>query len=384
MKRVIVLGLAALMAIGCSKNNTATISANVQGAANKDIVVTQLAVNQMRIVDTLKTGDNCSAKGSIAMAGETPNFYYLVYNGKKLASLILKPGDNVSVKVDTLGNGLVIEGSEESLLLQQYDKALAAVTAEFDAVSAKLIEAAEKKDEKLVGQFNSQLGKLYVKYRQETIKRIMENPYAFANVQALYQTIANQLPVFSAEKDFLLMQRVHDSLNTCYAGSVYLKSLQEQIKSGQSAVVLADKISKAGEEAFPNIILPDINAKNVELASLKGRPFVLMFWTITEASQKMFNNDLKELYKKYSNSGLEVYQVSLDADKTAWATAVKEQELPWISVCDGKGAMSPAIATYNIATIPYLFVFNKEGDIVDRGNLTKKVEIESAIRKALK
>ncbi len=384
MKRVIIMGLAAMMAIGCSKNNSATISANIEGAANRDIVVTQLAVNQLRIVDTLKTDAGCNMEGKIVMSSGTPNFYYLMYNGKKLASLILKPGDKVSVKVDTLGNGLAIEGSEESLLLQQYDNALSSVTAQFETISSKLVEAANNKNEKLVGELNSQLGKLYVKYRQETIRKIMENPYAFANVQALYQTIANQLSVFSAENDFLLMQRVHDSLNTVYPGSVYLKSLQEQIKNGQNATILAGKIAEAGEESFPNISLPDINAKNVELSSLEGRPFILMFWTITEASQKMFNNDLKELYKKYRSTGLEVYQVSLDADKTAWATAVKEQELPWISVCDGKGAMSTAIATYNVATVPYMFVFNKEGDIVERGNLTRRGEIEAAIKKAVK
>ncbi len=145
MKKVMLLALAALMAVGCSKNNSATISANVEGAAKKDIVVAQLAVSQMRAVDTLKTGDNCMAKGEIAMAGEEPNFYYLVYNGKRLASLILKPGDNVSVKVDTLGKGLVIEGSEESLLLQHYENALAQVNAEFNALSAKFAEAVDSR-----------------------------------------------------------------------------------------------------------------------------------------------------------------------------------------------------------------------------------------------
>ena len=156
------------------------------------------------------------------------------------------------------------------------------------------------------------------------------------------------------------------------------------IKQRQNASALADQISKAEETSFPNLILPDINAKMVELKSLEGKPFILMFWTISEASQKMFNNDLKELYKKYSNSGLEVYQVSMDADKTAWATAVKEQQLPWISVCDGKAGMSPAAIAYNVVTVPTMFVFDRNGDIVARGNLTNRAELEAAIKKAVK
>lgn len=384
MKRVIVLCLAAMMAVGCSKNNSATISANIDGTAGKDIVVAQLAVNQMRAIDTLKADAQGVAKGKVSVSEGTPNFYYLLYKGKSIASLILKPGDNVSIKGDTLGCVVEITGSPESVLLQKYQDALATVTAELDALSAKLLEAADKKDTKLAGELNLQMGKLYVKYRQETIKKIMENPYSFANIQALYQSVANQLPVFSAENDFLIMQRVHDSLNTLYPGSVYLKSLQEQINSGKNALMMADRLSHAEESSFPNISLPDINAKNVDLSSLEGRPFILMFWTITEASQKMFNNDLKELYRKYRSSGLEIYQVSLDADKTAWATAVKEQQLPWISVCDGKGAMSPAVSLYNVATIPTLYVFNKEGDIVASGNLTSREDIEAALKKAVK
>ena len=384
MKRAFIMGLAALMAVACTKNKEAAVTATIEGGAEKEIVVAQLAVSQMRIVDTLKADAQGVAKGKIAMAEDAPNFYYLVYNGNRVASLILKPGDKVSVKADTLGKNVIIEGSEESVLLQKYQKDLAAVSAEFAALSQKMAAAVDANERNLALELNQQLSKLYVKHRQNTIKMIMENPYSFANVQALYQSIDNALPVFSAENDYLLAQRVHDSLAVKYPNSVYLKSLMSDIKQRQNASALADQISKAEETSFPNLILPDINAKMVELKSLEGKPFILMFWTISEASQKMFNNDLKELYKKYSSSGLEVYQVSMDADKTAWATAVKEQQLPWISVCDGKAGMSPAAIAYNVATVPTMFVFDKNGDMVARGNLTNRAELEAVIKKAVK
>ena len=166
--------------------------------------------------------------------------------------------------------------------------------------------------------------------------------------------------------------------------TIYLQSLQEQVQGAKNALALAEKIYEAEVTSFPNISLPDMNAKNIELASLEGKPFILMFWTITEPSQKMFNNDLKELYKKYRSSGLEIYQVSLDEDKTAWASAVKDQQLPWISVCDGKGAMSPSVNAYNVYSVPTMYVFNAKGDIVAKGNLTSAGEIENAIKKAIR
>ena len=384
MKKLAVLGLAALMAVGCSKNNGAQISAQIEGAGNAEVVLYQLAVNQVKTVDTIKTGADGKFSYTVAMPEAAPDFYYLTYKGNKLASLVLKAGDKVSVKVDTLGAGLAIEGSEESLLLGQYEKGLATVSAQMAQMSEQMNAAIEKKDLAAAEDLKIKMGKSYVNYRRDLIKTIMENPYSFANINALYQQVGQQLPVFSSENDYLLVERVHDSLATLYPSSVYLQSLKEQISGAKNAIALAEKIYEAETKSFPNLSLPDINAKNVELSSLEGKPFILMFWTISEPSQKMFNNDLKELYRKYRSSGLEIYQVSLDEDKTAWASAVKDQQLPWISVCDGKGPASPAVVAYNLLTVPTMFVFNAKGDLVANGNLTDKGELENAIRKAIK
>lgn len=383
MKKTILLCFAAILAVSCSKNNSAVIRADIEGANEKVIYVSQLAVNQLKFVDTVKTDQNGALNYEVTIADESPNFYYLSYNGKKLASLVLKPGDKVNVSVDTLGTNIKIEGSKESELMQQYDTELANAIAQFDALAMEAAQASEDGDDDKVKEVNSQIGKLYVKYKQGVIKNIMQNPYAFANVQALYQDFMPALPVFGDEGDHIFFQRVHDTLANLYPNSVYVKSLNEQIKSFESSRAFAQRLSNAGETSFPNISLPDVNAKSVELSSLEGKPFILMFWTITDANQKMYNNDLIELYKKYRSAGLEIYQVSVDVDKTAWATAVKEQNLPWISVCDGYGSASPAVSTYNVATVPSLFVFSKSGDIVAK-NVFTKAKLEDAIKKAIR
>ena len=360
--------MAALMAVSCSQSKTAVVEASIEGADSKNIIVSQLSVNQLRFVDSVKTDSKGKMTAKITMTDESPNFYYLSYNGRRLVSMVLKPGDKVKVVADTVGRNVTVEGSEESALIQKYDLDLAKAIVEFDAES----DIANK-------------SRYYVKYKQNMIKSIMQNPYSIANVQALYQFLAPGLPVFADENDRFMFQRVHDSLQTIYPNSVYVKSLQEEIKAVENRKTLEGQFANAAETSFPNISLPDVNAKNVDLASLEGKPFVLMFWTITDARQKMFNNDLMEIYNKYKSSGLQIYQVSVDTDKTAWATAVKEQKLPWISVCDGKGIYSTAVSTYNVALIPALFVFDRNGDIV--GSLRSQVSkqsVEELVRKAVK
>lgn len=384
MKRIFVLGMAALMAVSCSKSSTAVIDAQIDGADSRNIFVTKLSVNQLKFVDSVKTDDKGAFVTKVELGDENPNFYYLSYNGRRLASLVLKPGDKVKVKGDTLGRNVVVEGSKESALMQKYDVELASAIVAFESTSSELGKAMEAKDNKAVAQLNAELSRQYVKYKQGMIRNIMENPYSFANVQALYQSLMPGLPVFGGENDHFLFQRVHDSLARLYPGSVYVKSLQEQIKAAQDLKLLAGRIQTADETSFPNISLPDINARKRDLTDLEGKPFILMFWTVSDPAQKMFNNDLLEVYNKYRAQGLEIYQVSVDTDKTAWATAVKEQNLPWISVCDGKGAASTAVALYNVATIPAVYVFDRNGDIVAGKDLLTKEKIEAAVRKAVR
>lgn len=383
MRKFLVLCVAAFFAFSCANNNTAVINVEIEGADSKDIIVSQLEVNYIKILDTVKTSKNGSFKYEVTMLDESPNFYYLSYNRKRLATVLAKPGDNITVKTDTLGNNVTFKGSQESELLNSITLEFNAAISEFDRLSLELNEAAQTNQEKLVEELKAKVSKLYVKHKQSVIKSIVKNPYSFTNVSILYQFFNNQLPVFGQSGDIIFIKKVHDSLAINYPNSVYVKSLEQQLLDYDAQVKINEHISQAAETSFPDLTLPDINSKKVSLSSLEGKPFILMFWTATEVEQKMFNNELKDLYKKYNKQGLQIYQVSVDIDKTLWATAVKEQELPWISVCDGAGANSIAVSTYNISKIPALFVFAKNGDIVAR-DIFQKAELEKAILKAIK
>lgn len=382
MKKL-VLGLAALIAFSCANKSAAVIDAQIKGANDKDIVVSKLDINQIRVIDTVKTRGDGSFKYEVTIGDESPNFYYLSYNRKRLASLILKPGDKVKVEVDTLGAGLNINGSEESVLLTKYESELAGALAAFDAKAIEVDNAVNAKDTEKEKSLKQEMTKIYVKHRQSVIKNIISNPYAFANISALFQYFTPNLPVFSQGGDIVYLRKVYDTLQPLFPNSVYVKSLGKQITEVENIISLNERMQSMGESAFPNISLPDINSKKVDLSQLQGKPFMLVFWSVADARQKMFNNDLKELYNKYKSQGFEIYQVSIDVDKAAWATAVKEQELPWISVCDGLGAQSPVLPLYNVSKVPMLYIFNKEGDIIEK-DIYGKAELDAAIAKSLK
>ena len=92
---------------------------------------------------------------------------------------------------------------------------------------------------------------------------------------------------------------------------------------------------------------------------------MVQFWSAAEAAQKMANLDmLLPIYNDYHKRGFEIYQISLDVDKAVWARVAKEQKLPWISVCDSRGAASPYAASYNVPVLPATYIIC-DGELVD-------------------
>ena len=75
-------------------------------------------------------------------------------------------------------------------------------------------------------------------------------------------------------------------------------------------------------------------------------------------------------------------QVSLDVDKAIWAKAVKDQELPWVNVCDIRGGQSPYAALYNIAVTPSMFILN-DGELVD-GQVVDEKSLRRLLDKLLR
>ncbi|MFA6770357.1 MAG: thioredoxin-like domain-containing protein [Bacteroidales bacterium] len=374
MRRVILIILVALIALSCSKNKNAKLVGKIEGATDGTVILKILEVSSQRVLDTLKVKSKGEFSHSVTFKDQNPSFYYLYYKEKQIASMVLLPGDQIEIITDTLGANLVISGSQETEKLNELEKSLSSTKKSFDILLNKMQIAKEQGDSKNETAFNYGLGKLYVKQKQFAIKHIYSNPNSIANIILLYHKLAANLPLFADPMDAHIFSRVYDSLNVIYPKWVYLERLKEEIDYREKSNILSSKINDASESGFPDISLPDTKAVTRSLSALSSKVIILSFWTITETPQKMINLDYKELYKKYNSKGLEIYQVSIDRDKTAWATTVSEQNLPWISVCDGLGNNSMAITTYNITQVPTNFIIDKSGTIIAKDVYDNELE----------
>ncbi|HYC29860.1 MAG TPA: AhpC/TSA family protein, partial [Chitinophagaceae bacterium] len=72
--------------------------------------------------------------------------------------------------------------------------------------------------------------------------------------------------------------------------------------------------------------------------------------------------------KKFTGGkGFTVYSVSLDANMDAWKKAITQDNLTWeYHVSDLQGWNSAAAAQYAVTGIPYNFLINEKGIIINK------------------
>lgn len=372
---VIRCAAAALLAAACTP--TAKVEMTLDSAPSSEVVVKLLNINQYEVLDTLKTDASGKFSYKVNVEEGQPEFVYVYYKDKRVASLLLEAGDKVNVSADTLGN-YTVQGSEESSRLALVEQEYSAALKRLQALAVQMETASDEQ----MASLRQALAKEYVTYYRQCVKYILENSRSLTAVPVLYQNFGPELPVFSQNTDAIHFVNVADSLALAYPQSKYVRALRKEAERRYGYMELEAKLRTVSPVGFPDIVLPDINAQQVRLSEVDSKVIMLFFWDPSNVNQKMFNLDILEsLHNDYHEKGFEIYQVALTTDKAAWAQIVKKQNLPWINVCDRLGAASQYVTTYNIPVLPATYII-ADGELVD-GEIVDEKSVRRLLDKLL-
>lgn len=359
MRSFRIIALGAVLALFASCAPKARISMTVDGAPEAKLAVHKLNVGITELLDSVKTDAKGRFTYSLPVAKGQPEFIYIFKGDTRLAALLLEAGEKAVVEADTLGN-YTVEGSEGSAELAGVEKAYADFIREITSAEAGAAT------------------KVYVRYYRDRLAYVLGHQRSLAVVPVLFQNLSPELPVFSQSTDAFLFKSTADTLKTVYPGSKYVKALETEAERRMNMMNFESALRNAEQRGFPDIALPDINADKISLAGVDAKVILLHFWDVDDAEQKLFNLDvLLPLYEAYHSKGLEIYAVGVTADKALWASVVKNQNLPWINVCDGFGAASPAVRLYNLQTLPTSIL------IADDEISSARIDGEAALRREL-
>lgn len=311
--------------------------------------------SSMRVLDTIKLKGNAFRYALDVKKGQ-PEFVYLYCGDVKLASLLLSAGDKITVECDTVGSSWTVSGSSEceKLLQNEMDYAAFAGAPEITA-------------------------KEYVDFYRKSMKYVMNNTKSLTVIPVLFSKVGN-LHVFGQISDAMVFNTVADSLETVYPDSRYLKMLRAEAKIRSDRMALENILSQASTSDFPELKLPDVKGVKVALSESLGRKATLIvFWDASQALTKMYNLEvLKPLYSEFASLGLQIYAVNVNADKATWAMVVREQQLPWVNVCD---ITAQSALLYGVSEEPSAVLIH--GQQVDVLSATSLSDLRNAVKAVL-
>ena len=356
-----------LLAAACGKNTR--IEGTLHETPDSQVIVKLLDVNRFQVLDTVKTDAKGQFTYALDLKDAQPEFVYLYYGDRQIASLLLQKGDKVKVETDTLGV-YTVEGSEESLKLQKVEQEYNSFISDVNRILSR-----ENTPE-------GPLSRRYVAYYRDRVAYVMGNSKSLTVVPVLFQQVNPTFQVFGQPTDGIMMQAICDSLKTVYPESRYVRALEKEAQRRISVLEMNNRLQNADEVGYIDISLPGIDGQNIKLSDKLGKVTMIYFWQAT-TEQKLFNLDaLVPIYEQFANKGFEVYAVSLDNDKAAWAAAIRNQKLPWVNVCDTRGAQSPYVSAYGIGSLPMVW-FIVDGNIDNEARVRNAEDIKDYLRRKL-
>ena len=379
MKKWIFLCAIALAVTACNKREF-TIEGRVTDADGQILYLESLASGQPEVLESVALDKEGSFKFT-QEAPQYPEFYQLRLN-ESLVHFAIDSTETLtfSARATDFADGYELTGSDECTKMR-------IVTDESGKLKKRINElsrAIESKSNQ-VDSLRQQAVQALAEYKKKMFNLVLENPASATSYYIVFQEINGDkiFDPYNAE-DRKLIAAVATGFDMRYPESPRSKQLKEMTLAAMAS-------DWAEKQEIPDIEAETASYIDVELYDQLGRKqtlaeqvennkVVLLSFTAYQTEYSpAYNMKLAELYKRYKSRGLEIYQISFDADEQAWKVAA--DNLPWVCVRDPQTVYSSYASMYNVKTLPTCFVIDKNDGVVKR--IEKVGEIESAIQSRL-
>ena len=375
MKKNIYFLLALLMVglVACDNTPKFKVQGEVNGAQDKMLYLDLSGVTGVSVLDSVELGKDGSFSFFVNRP-ESPEFYRLRMEGK-VVNFAVDSTETITIRThaDKFDTDYTIEGSENNLKIKELVLLQADLQKEVNQLAQNRDIPAGIAQDRLMSLVDNYKNKV----KREYIFAAPNTTYAYF---ALFQTM-NGYMIFdplASKEDVKCFAAVATSMNNTYPHADRSRNLYNMVIKGmkntraprQETVEIDPNIVK--EADIIDIQLKDLKGNVRTLTELKGKVILIDFTVYNHTLSAAHNLALRELYNKYHSQGLEIYQISLDADEHFWKTSA--DNLPWVCVRDANGAYSQYVSLYNVTDLPSAYLVGRDNVLNSRVEDIKELD----------
>ncbi len=327
-----------------------TIKGKVGFPQEGKIIIQEIKDGSLGLQDTITLKSNYTFSKRIKVS--EPGYYRINFYGKQMVDLIVFKNDlEVNVDGNNSSGFTEVKGSPEIELIRKAQAMLQETEKLPEAV--KLNEDFTKANERGDQAKMIEIQQAYMVLSNQTSAKVAQylrdQPASLAVINLLQSNIIDRDQYF----------------DTYVAVADRLKKEWPNYYQAKSFIATVDKMKAlAIGHAAPEISLPNPEGQIVKLSSFKGKYVLVDFWAKWCGPCRQENPSVVKAYAKFKDKGFTVFGVSLDRNMDDWKRAIQEDGLTWTQVSDLKYWQSEAAKTYNITSIPFSLLLDKNGIII--------------------
>ena len=247
-----------------------------------------------------------------------PATLVIIFPNYSVQPIFAESGGSVEVKADASHlKGMEVKGTDDNELMTKFRKQIA--------------NSSPPDELKYAIQFIKD-------HPESTVSVYLLNRYLIQTETPDYKQAANLLKILLKEQP----------------GNVTLGRLQRQI-SGLGTLRVGDKL--------PNFTAKDVNGKLINNATLANQTIIISTWAAWSYESLDFQRALNDAVKAGKIAAL---GISVDANPKEVRQALKNDDITFPNVCDGKMLSTPLLKTFGLTTVPDNIVV-RNGKIIERG-----------------
>lgn len=144
-----------------------------------------------------------------------------------------------------------------------------------------------------------------------------------------------------------------------------LASDYKETSEGRKAVGALARLDLKGREL--ELSGSGLDGKTIDLANYRGKVVAVFFWATWCVPCTEDLPRVRELYENYHSKGFEIIGVNLDTSTSEVGPYLQEHKVTWPQIYEPGGLeTSPPAVQYGIATVPTIFLVDKNGKVLSR------------------